>query len=697
MPNSLLFLTILCVFTFVAARPRIYRQVGSSPCPVKEQLNSPGTITSPGHPGPYAKNSTCTWIIAAPRDAVVWLEFLSFDIKSGPSCGAPRCKCDYLQIREIKKTLPKFVKKFCEGHLPKGVIRTSSSRVRVQFGSDITDEGTGFSLKFWFTLPTTSPPVVQNATTIPSLVVSEVPKQATKARNVTSSNEVTSTNVVPVVATQEPTKQTTKTSAPLIVDEPTKPVSTPPKQIFPGTPTTEGSYGFTPVPSEKYSSVSRPIKARSTPLKDGPPPAPRGNYDGGNTRSNVTVPVVLFLENKKEAKKAEEEEDPPDAIVLGPSIPIILIFIGVVMAIAWWKFRGDQKERLRYEEISKRKRIFKKKQNMREIRTKRLYSDMTRSWQGRSQTAPSPISGRPRRTFAGRLLELAEKPVSYMKTPRSSRPSSMVIQEQATPLVVMRQKKDRPENASHLDPGNRPPSRPASMLLRDALNMIFGATPAEPSTDSTSETPKESGSGNTSQRASKRVSFYDALAEKMAEVKEAEDEAGAKTDEKSKLAPHSIPHIMIRQPSYDSGDDLEIHRRSPSPKSSSISEEKDESSSGPAVDKEIASHDQTVKEPSKKIDQQDAAPGNNRPRSFDKKLVEKLEDLQREGDERERDCKERDELEEPSTPPVPHQTPDPRDSASASPTGKVMNCNELEDFLLNLDREMKAKEEDQQP
>lgn len=61
----------------------------------------------------------------------------------------------------------------------------------------------------------------------------------------------------------------------------------------------------------------------------------------------------------------------------------------------------------------------------------------------------------------------------------------MVIQEQGTPLVVMRQKKERPtESTSHLDPGNRPPSRPASMLLRDALNMIFGATAAEPSSDS---------------------------------------------------------------------------------------------------------------------------------------------------------------------------------------------------------------------
>lgn len=203
----------------------------------------------------------------------------------------------------------------------------------------MTDEGTGFSLKYWFVVPTSSPIVQNTTTTIPSLVVSEVTTQSTEVKNVTSAN------VVPAVTTQEPIQQTTTVSPPLTIDGPTKPVSTPPKQVYSGTPTTEVIYGFSPVPSD--TSVSRPIKARSTPIKDEPRPAPRAN-NGGNTRSNVTVPVVLFIENKEEAKKAEEEADPPDAIVLGPAIPIILIFIGVVLAIAWWKLRGDQKERLRY-------------------------------------------------------------------------------------------------------------------------------------------------------------------------------------------------------------------------------------------------------------------------------------------------------------------------------------------------------------
>lgn len=64
--------------------------------------------------------------------------------------------------------------------------------------------------------------------------------------------------------------------------------------------------------------------------------------------SNTSGVVVTYREDKEKAKKEEEEADPPDTVVLGPSIPIILIFLGVVAAIAWWQFRSDQKERLRY-------------------------------------------------------------------------------------------------------------------------------------------------------------------------------------------------------------------------------------------------------------------------------------------------------------------------------------------------------------
>lgn len=76
-----------------------------------------------------------------------------------------------------------------------------------------------------------------------------------------------------------------------------------------------------------------------------------------------------------------------------------------------------------------------------------------------------------------------------------------------------------------------------------------------------------------------------------------------------------------------------------------MSEEKEkpvaDKTKGSESNKEQASRrEETTEEPSKK-DQQDAAPDSKRPRSFDKKLVEKLEDLQREGDERERDNKER--------------------------------------------------------
>jgi hypothetical protein len=152
---------------------------------------------------------------------------------------------------------------------------------------------------------------------------------------------------MPVATTKkaEPLTEQTTSNPILIVNGPTKSDPPSPRQVY--TPTNEVKYGITPVPSAKYTRpVSRPIKARSTPLKDEPGSAPGSN--SGATPNNNSVPVVMFSENKDEAKKIEEEADPPDAIVLGPSIPIILIFIGVVTTIAWWKFRSDKKERLRY-------------------------------------------------------------------------------------------------------------------------------------------------------------------------------------------------------------------------------------------------------------------------------------------------------------------------------------------------------------
>ncbi|KAK3714386.1 hypothetical protein QZH41_020615, partial [Actinostola sp. cb2023] len=432
--------------------------------------------------------------------------------------------------------------------------------------------------------------------------------------------------------------------------------------------------------------------------------------------NNSAGVVVTYHEDKEKAKKAEEESFPPDEIVLGPSIPIILIFICVVASIAWWQFRSDQKERLRYykeqiryEEISKRskRRYKKKKQSLREIRMKKLYGDMTRHWQGTQTQGGSPPlrSSQNKRSFAGRLLELAEKPVSYIRTPRGSRPSSMIVQEQGEPLVVMREKKgDKPA-------GHHPPSRPASVLLRDALNMIFGAT-------ATSEAPKDPGSESDSKRTSlKRVSFYDTLVEKMADVKESEDEAKqepAKPSAKPKPAPLLIPHIMIRQPSYESGQGgAEAHRKSPlqekvvstddKDKPAASVDSKDGTSSEPKVEPEQSFAQQAAPSTDQQqlVDGQEPGQDSQQPRSFEKKLVEMLEDLQNEKDEFHEDDADTDiersfagdYLNETSPPPVPHQTPVPRDSGSStSPIGKT-NCADLEDFLLNLDKELEDEDE----
>ncbi|KXJ24718.1 uncharacterized protein LOC110247259 isoform X2 [Exaiptasia diaphana] len=421
--------------------------------------------------------------------------------------------------------------------------------------------------------------------------------------------------------------------------------------------------------------------------------------------SNTSGVVVTYREDEEKAKKEEEEADPPDAIVLGPSIPIILIFLGVVASIAWWQFRSDQKERLRYykeqiryEEISKRtKNRFKKKkkQSMREIRMKKLYGDMAKHWQAGTQTQggspniePSAIT---KRSFAGRLLELAEKPVSYIRTPRSSRPSSVVIQEQEVPLVIMRDKKDIPV-------GHQPPSRPASVLLRDALNMIFGGT---------------ANAGETG--------------EKMTNVKEDEESATLQTapeptddsSVKTKPPPLLIPHIMVRQPSCDGAgeSDVEHHKRSPTIREIKISSTSKKNKPASSEDKKEEPHQPEMKpeealpvETAPTDDQQPTdesepfvngqLPETSRPRSFEKKLVEMLEVLKNEKDEFQdgddhgnEERFSRNELDEPSPPPVPHQTPVPRGSTSSMPPDGKTNCADLEDFLLNLDKELEDDDE----
>lgn len=209
-------------------------------------VNGPGIISSPNYPGHYPPNLRCTWLIQAPKDTFITLQFSSFDVKSGPSCDVTRCQCSYVQIQTAYHKGPNgHNTKYCEGHKPKGVISLTSKKVQIRFKSNsFVGRGYGFALKYWFE--------------------------------------------------RQPTKNDS------------------------------------PYPPRDMHMTSHKVR-RAAP-----------------SNSSSSGVVVTYKEDKEKAKKEEEEADPPDAIVLGPSIPIILIFIGVVASIAWWQFRADQKERLRY-------------------------------------------------------------------------------------------------------------------------------------------------------------------------------------------------------------------------------------------------------------------------------------------------------------------------------------------------------------
>ena len=88
-------------------------------------------------------------------------------------------------------------------------------------------------------------------------------------------------------------------------------------------------------------SVILPSGKVSTPAT--PPLFPRtlsvtsiGDLEGNAW--TTTAHVVIAVETP------EVEEKVPDIIVLGPSVPVVLIFVLVVAGIAWWNYKFNSEE-----------------------------------------------------------------------------------------------------------------------------------------------------------------------------------------------------------------------------------------------------------------------------------------------------------------------------------------------------------------
>ncbi|XP_078349923.1 uncharacterized protein LOC144634775 [Oculina patagonica] len=526
-------ITVSLTAPLVKARPRNVRQAGSVPtaCTSRERLvDHEGTFTSPNFPGPYPANSSCVWIITPPQNTNLSLEFTSFDIQSNAKqCGGNKCHCDFVQVKELDPppNSAGFSAKFCNDNRPRRIINNLMSRVRIRFVSDLAEEQTGFKLtyKTFQSTPTTAPgggagvSVNQTvATTIAGAAsnITDGPTQPGSPQNLNSSGY----------------------SIPLST-------FTSQAQVNATTPESNGSVILPP------GKVSSPVA---------PTPFPRTfpvTSTGGESVWTTATHVVIAVEQK------EVEEKVPDIIILGPSVPVVLIFVIVVAAIAWWNYKFNSEELNRYESYAKNSAAKKRQiKTMKNISKGNLYNEMTKNWRGQSFNAgpgrSSPMVGRYRKiSFAGKLLELAEG----VRTPRPSRPPS----EETVPL-------NKPSSGSgpFLSPGgpstgggsrpsSRPSSRPASLLLRDALITMFGGT------DEGEAQTQESGSP--SKRASKRVSFVDEEAGQPLiqnessppeRIQEKNDEPVE--DEKPNEEPDApvkpsrplqIPAILVRQPSED--------------------------------------------------------------------------------------------------------------------------------------------------
>lgn len=59
---------------------------------------------------------------------------------------------------------------------------------------------------------------------------------------------------------------------------------------------------------------------------------------GEDNAWTTTAHVVLAVETP------EVEEKVPDIIILGPSVPVVLIFVLVVAGIAWWNYKFNSEE-----------------------------------------------------------------------------------------------------------------------------------------------------------------------------------------------------------------------------------------------------------------------------------------------------------------------------------------------------------------
>ena len=300
-----------------------------------------GIISSPNFSGPYPANSTCTWIITPPQSANLSFRFTSFDVQSNSKqCGGKKCRCDFVQVKELDppQNAVAFNKKFCNANRP-NMMYNLTSRVGIRFVSDSAEEGIGFSLIY---------EAVRSPNTAPAATFDFAgvhPKAALRSGS-------RGRAALPVNQTVVTATLTSASSD--VTDVPTQSAASPnltssgvdvPLSAF----TSKPPVNFTTAADRVVQLTSENIvlsSAEQPATTNFPRTFPVTGAEPRSTIWTSPVHVVMAAEEKK------VEEKVPDIIILGPSVPVVMIFILVVAGIAWWNYKFNSEELNRYVHVN---------------------------------------------------------------------------------------------------------------------------------------------------------------------------------------------------------------------------------------------------------------------------------------------------------------------------------------------------------
>ncbi|XP_030748736.1 cubilin-like [Sitophilus oryzae] len=101
-----------------------------------------GYIRSPGYPKGYPVNKECVWTITAPPGSQIMLNVSSFHLEF-----YPKCKYDYLEIRNGGSSASPLIGTYCGTEIPK-VIYSHTNKLYLKFKSDMSKSEPGFLIRW---------------------------------------------------------------------------------------------------------------------------------------------------------------------------------------------------------------------------------------------------------------------------------------------------------------------------------------------------------------------------------------------------------------------------------------------------------------------------------------------------------------------------------------------------------------------